>query len=240
MIRIPIYDFIVKEVANITIATLVIVVAGFTLTDNHRVTDFIHDFIYVALLFYFRNDRDLFVVLLCILLGRFVAQALLLFPIESSYVLVKCFYYLLVVFCCYISRKDKLAIFSLMLLFCMLVSELYWWIIDYKHTPQFTYYAAAIAIDLIIRKVILQRTVSLDVTSYLPSLRLFLWQTYTLTGVYIIVLSLTIFEYFVRHILDVQILVIYNAYSYTMFMINTLVLWSVLNYALKKVSFFKA
>jgi hypothetical protein len=122
----------------------------------------------------------------------------------------------------------------------MITSEIYWWIIEYKNIPEILYYAVAIATDLIVRAVVLRRSLLLGVKPYLSSIRLFLWQVYTLTGTYTILLSLMIFEYIVRHTLKIQILIIYDSYSYVMVALNTLVLWSVLNYTLKKISFFQA
>ena len=219
---------------------LIVLTLAIYLLGNAYLTDILHTSIFILLGVYFRGDKNLVTILFIIAIARFLPQIARYFDFTQEQLLTKVGIYTLAFYVCFRLRNDLLAKFSILLLMCMVIAELYWWLIRYDSTPQISYYASFLINDLLVRHFLIARTYCFGRWSrgqkHLP----IDIQLYHLYGVFILALTPHVIEYFFRHILNIQTLLIYNVHSYVAYFINVVVIWTVLNYALKKTTLFQA
>jgi hypothetical protein len=164
----------------------------------------------------------------------------MLWLMDKQTVVIKCSIYLSAGVIFYHLRSDKLAKFSFSLLLCMVAAELYWWSTDYDKTPLITYHTGILIENVVVRHFLLIRPDAFNF--YSKNLRRVSIdrKLYNLTGLFTFTVAVLVIEYFLRHITNFQVLVVYNAYPYIMAAIYSAIIWVILNYALKKTALFQA
>ena len=137
-------------------------------------------------------------------------------------------------------RKDKMAKYSLCILGCTCSAECYWYFTEYTRTPSLSWYIVLIDIDIALRYLITNRQKVFKPWEDRITTKPLDEQIKNVLSLFIITVSLQILEYFVRHIVQIQSLTIYNSYIYIIHCVNYLLLWTIANYTLRKAAFFKA
>jgi hypothetical protein len=217
---------------------IVLVVTLFPIIGSIYSVDIVQNILFISLALYFREDKNLLTLLVVILIGRLFFE--LTWLIESYHASLGLTLYIFTGTVFFFLRHDKLAKFALTLLFCVVVAELYWWLTDYDEKPSLSFYLTVITGDLAVRHFILIRPDFFRKYSIKLQRVSIDWHLYHLFGLFVLAVAALVIEYFVRHILGIQTFVIYNVYPYIMTTINAVILWVILNYALKKTALFQA
>jgi hypothetical protein len=214
----------IQQFVLFTLAALVTGIA-IVYVNNIDFLDRLFQATLMILIVYFYNNKNLVSIFSIILIGR-LAEEVLWVADEHDY-LFKILVYPFSAWLCYYLRYDKLAYFSLCLLFCTLCAEIYWRTIGYAPLPKLEFLTLGICHDLAVRHFLLKRPLLFN--SWWNELK----RIPTDKQIYN-------FEYFLRHPVKLDILIVYNAFSYTIHLLNAAMLWISLNYAVRKTSIFKA
>jgi hypothetical protein len=193
----------------------------------------------MSLMLCFSKDKNFLALLIIIIFNHIFPN--IIYHIETLHTnpISKTFIYVLSSYIFFRYRYDKLATFSNALTFCMIVAELYWWLTGYSKVPLIAYSISLVATSIITRHLILQRVL---LFSFWPRIKKtpIDWNLYNLIGLAVPITALFVIEYFFRHILNIQSIVIYEAYPLLIYSTNAAVLWVLLNYALQKIGLFQA
>jgi hypothetical protein len=232
--------YYIQKFAEVSAIFVVIAISAYAFFDEPIVADILQNIIFICVGISFRKDKNLLIIIVVILFGRLLSQAFFYVDVSHDKVLAKGTIYLFVTYFCYYFRYDNLAKFSLSLIFCMVVAELYWLYVKYEESPEISYYAVILVENICVRHLILNRASFFGVWKNQLNVISIDWQLHNLFGLYILVTAAMVVEYFIRHMLNIQTILIYNIYSPTFYLINATILWIILNYALKKTALFQA
>jgi hypothetical protein len=240
MFQSKISRYYLQKLSELVVIAFVVAVTAYSFTNNASVADILYFMLLAGLGLYFREDKNLAIILFAVASTHGLGQIAFFIDFSPDSLFSKLVAYTLVLCSCYLLRCDKLAKFSLSLLFCILISEVYWWIIKYDDTPEIAYYAILLACNVVLRHLLLARSYSFNLWSRELKETSIDWVLYNLSGLSIIVVSAMTLEYIVRHMLNAQVVFVYYSYTNIMSLINAAILWVILNYALKKTALFKA
>ena len=135
MLQSKISRYYIQKLAELILLLIVVTATAYSFFGIERVTDYIHTTIYICLAVYFRHDKNLLTILLIIGLSRLIPQLAIRFDLSQEYVVRKILFYSVSAYICYRLRVDKLAVFALVLIFCMVVAEFYWGFTQYDRAP---------------------------------------------------------------------------------------------------------
>jgi hypothetical protein len=233
--KIPV--FYIQRFITLLMSGLVVVAGVFTF-GNADIFDRIFITVLILLIVYFYEDKNLASIFAIILFGRLFEEVFWL--VLTDQVMFKILVYGICLWLFYILRYDLLAKFALVIVSTTIVAEFYWYYISYEDIPNLTWYILLILQDLAIRHFVFLRPVIFKKwISPIISLPLDL-QIYKIAGIFLILQFSMVTEYFIRHILGVNLLVVYYSYEYIAHILSVLMLWTTLNYSLKKTSLFNA
>ena len=217
-----------------------ITVSFYAYIGSNFISDILYTLAFIGLGTLFRNDRNLLSLLIIITFNHTFPDIFYYFNNLRADVTIKSLIYIFSAYIFFKLRDDKLAKFALALLLCMVVAELYWLLTSYNQIPLITFSIVVVVASIVSRHLILQRVIIFKFWSKEIQRTPIDWNLYNLIGLATPINALFIIEYFFRHILSIQSLVIYNIYSPLIYLTNAAVLWVVLNYALKKTAIFQA
>jgi hypothetical protein len=221
-----------------TITAILVITIGLLTFNNAVAFDRFYIIVLVGIGLILRQDKNLLTALFIVIVGRLFEEAVWL--LDDSKPMVKWTTYAAALFVFYRLRYDKLAKFSLSILLCVLLAEMYWLTTGYERTPRIAFYVAVLIEDLTIRHFIFIRPSSFGNWSrYLRRISLD-WPLQNLATLFAILVSLQLIEYFIRHIMQVQSLTIHTIYPSASRILNCTMLWFIIDYAIKKTITFKA
>jgi hypothetical protein len=239
MLQSSLSRFYLQKFSQLSLALIILAVGVYNFSNgDYVVSDRIDTLILCILSIHFRHNKNILSILLIIIAGRLFEEIAWL--LNEAHCALKFIMYILAAAVFFKLRYDKLAKFTLSLLFCMVLAEFYWLATGYDNSPQISYYAAVLVEDIVIRHFILYRVYSFGTWSKQLSYTSIDWKLYNLMAVFVFALSLMIIEFFFRHILNIQTLVIYNSYPLIAYTTNYLILWLIVDHSLKSTRLFKA
>jgi hypothetical protein len=148
---------------------------------------------------------------------------------------VKIVFYLCVFGMAYYFRYDWVINIILLTLTLAVVSEIYWYLTDYS-APEIFWHILLMASNLLLRDLIFSRVGIID--SYYPNKGLSVnldWVIYKLSAFMIIIQSLMIVEYIIRHITgNSDTLLVYYSYSYFVHAHATITVWAIFSESFKQ------
>lgn len=188
----------------------------------------------------FLKDKNFLSILIIILFNHTSPDIIYYIGSLQAHVIVKSLIYASSAYTFFKLRYDNLAKFAQALLSCIVIAEIYWWLTGYDRVPLIAYYVAGVVANIIARHLILKRSRIFNFWSQKIKQTPVDWHLYHLIGLAVPLIAVCVIEFFFRHILNIQSLIIYNIYSELMYLINTVVLWILLNYAMRKTALFQA
>jgi hypothetical protein len=230
-------SFYIQRFAILLMSGLVITAGVFTL-GNAEVFDRIFIGVISILIVYFRNNKNIACIFLILLLGRVFEEIIwITYSSESLYKIITYAVSLVVLF---MLKYDVLAKLMLVCLACICMSEVYWYVTEYDNTPDLPWYTLIIMQDIVIRHLLFMRpAIFSQCSTKMVSLPLD-FQLYNLSGVFVILYMVVIYEYFVRHIFQIDLLVVFKLFPYLAQITSCAILWTILNFSLKRTSLFRA
>jgi hypothetical protein len=135
----------------------------------------------------------------------------------------------------YYFRHDWVIKIILPILLLVIVSEIYWYKINYS-APEIYWHIWIMASNLFVRYLIFIRVGIVD--KYFPEKGLSVnldWIIYKLSALIIIIQTAMILEYFLRHIVGISnMLYVYYSYSYLVHGFATIVVWAIFSESFKQ------
>lgn len=137
---------------------------------------------------------------------------------------------------CYKLRYDRLIWVAVGTLLSLVLAEIYWFVTDYE-TPMVYWHLVILFQTLIVRHFIFFRPTIM--AKMFPEWRGIRWiytdlQIYQLMSVYVVIELMRLAEYYIRHILGFSdVVVVYTLYPYAVQIIACVVIWIVLNEAIR-------
>ena len=187
----------------------------------------------------FRDDKNFLSILIIITFNYIFPLTVYDLSLNAN-ITIKLLIYSLSAYTFFKLRSDSLAKFSLALLSCMVIAELYWLSIDYDQAPPIVFCITVVAATILARSLLLKRATIFKFWSKEIKKTPIDWGLYNLIGLAIPLVAIFVIEYFFRHILTIQSFIIYNVYSELTYLTSTAVLWVLLNYAMRKTALFQA
>ena len=179
----------------------------------------------------YRFNPNLLGLIAILLAGRLIEEAVWL--IRSEHWFFRIGVYTAGLWLCYQFRYTRLAKLTAVVIVLVCFTNLYWQYTDYN-APRLTWSIIILLIDQLVRHIVFLRphfTARLikrtDNITWLRADR----QLYDLLTLQIILKTLSVAEYLIRHLTGYNLLVIYNAYSYASQILAWAALWAILNQA---------
>ncbi|WP_340680412.1 hypothetical protein [Paraglaciecola sp.] len=175
------------------------------------------------------------VSLLTIILLQRIIEELAWAGLNDSYV-AKELVYLLGLVMIYTFRYDPMVKFATPTLLLTIAAEIYWYVSDYP-APEVYWPVLLLLSNLFTRYMIFSRLEFVE--RYFPkksqSTNLD-WIIYKLTGTTVIIQSLLLLEYIIRHVFELhQLLVMYHSYPYLVHGIAIFAIWATFNESYKQI-----
>ena len=233
--KLPIY-YIQRFV--ILVMSVAVVLGGFFTFGDAELFDRIFLGLLIALIIYFRDDKNLASIFAIIAIGRVFEE--LIWLVLSDLNIVKALIYGICMWTFYLIRYDILAKLAMAVTGVVICAEIYWFYTKYENAPSVIWYVLTALQDLLIRHFVFLRPVIFKKwISPISSLPLDL-QIYQIAGVFVVVQLIIISEYLARHLLGLDSLIVYTYYPYVAHILGVSMLWVTLNYSLKRTSLFNA
>ncbi len=193
------------------------------------------DRIYLVLLlgaaaYSYHIDRNIFGIFVILFLERIFEETM--FMLNSDEMSFKIIVISLCAFACYKLRYDRMIWVAVGALLSLILAEAYWHFTDYD-TPRIYWSIVILFQSLMVRHFIFFRPAIME--QRFPEWKEIRWintdwQIYQLMFVFVVIESLRLLEYYVRHILGfTDIIVIYTLYAYVTQALACTIIWIILN-----------
>lgn len=172
-----------------------------------------------------RHDINVVCIAIIILLQLSMEELLWLYFLDNN--IFKILLYIVGFGVAYLFRYDRVAKLVIPTLLFVSVIETYWWFIEFD-APKIFWHVCIMISNLIVRFCIFSRVGILEhyFSTKAQSINLD-WVIYKLSALFIIVQSIMLAEYMVRHLLGFNILVFYHSYPYLMRCISVFAIWAI-------------
>lgn len=205
---------------------------GIVTFGNAEAFDRLFIFILIFTAIVCRKNIDVLGIVFILAFGRILEELLWFSTQDNLYSKVAVYSCLAIIL--YKLKYDTMSRFAIPCLVLSISAELFWFASQYQFTPEIYWYNILIGQSMVVRFLLFSRiNLSLSIFNKKASSINLDWIIYQVTRIFIVFETLNILEYLSRHILELEVTVIYVCYPFTMQAIATFILWAVFNEANK-------
>jgi hypothetical protein len=210
----------------------IFVFLGITTFGNAEAFDRLFIFILIFTGFVCRKNIDVLGIVFILAFERIIEEIFWFSIQDSLYSKVAVYSCLAIVL--YKLKYDAMSRLALPCLVLSISAELFWFASDYQFTPEIYWYNILIGQSMVMRFLLFSRiNLSHMIFNKKASSINLDWIIYQVTRIFIVFETLNILEYLSRHILELELTIIYVCYPFVMQAIATFILWAVFNEANK-------
>ena len=205
---------------------------GITTFGNGEAFDRLFIFIFIFTGIVCRKNVDVLGIVLILAFERILEEIFWFSTQDIWYSKIAVYSCLAILF--YKLRYDALSKLSIPCLVLSICAEFFWFATDYQSTPEIYWYNIIIGQSMVVRFLLFSR-INLSQSVFnreAKSINLD-WIIHQATSMFIIIETLNILEYLLRHIVELKVTIIYICYPFAMQAIATFILWAVFNEANK-------
>lgn len=201
---------------------------GIATFGNGEAFDRLFIFIFIFTGIVCRKNIDVLGIVLILAFERILEEILWFSTQDIWYSKIAVYSCLAILF--YKLRYDVMSKLSIPCLVLSISAELFWFATDYQSTPEIYWYNIIIGQSMVVRFLLFSR-INLSHSFFnrnAKSINLD-WIIHQVTSMFIVIESLNILEYLLRHILELRVTIMYVCYPFAMQAIGTFILWAVFN-----------
>lgn len=225
-----IFSFYSKRLATNIIALTFACLAVFTYGRWHYFDIFAIG-VFTSALFISRFNINTTATITIIVTGRLI-ETLAFYFIQNT-LLAKACIYVMSLLVLYIARHDKFFLPSVIIFVLCIVSEQWWYQIDYP-APEIFYSMLTVAISLVVRQMLIVRPyIVYHLTGKSADFTRLDWHLAKIYGLAIMLESIYVAEYLIRHIIHINVTFIYAVYPILMHALGAFTLYLIFKYVLE-------
>lgn len=201
---------------------------GIATFGNGEAFDRLFIFIFIFTGIICKNNIDVLGIVLILAFERILEEIFWFSTQDIWYSKVAVYSCLAILF--YQLRYDAMSKLSIPCLVLSICAELFWFATDYQSTPEIYWYNIIIGQSMVVRFLLFSR-INLSQRIFnkrAKSINLD-WIIHQVTSMFIVIETLNILEYMLRHVFEFKVTIVYVCYPFAMQAISTFILWAVFN-----------